>query len=290
MPSLDPSAIDALPHHRPETILAHSRFGEARGLFVEGILGLYEHDTFLTRLLTQAARSVVFFTIVCLHFAHDEANRDTWPTMSLLQATVGHFGLSSPRRVQDIVGRLVQTGYLASSPAELDRRARILRPSPKMLAHDLDWLAAYYRPLDALFPDPGYGPPLRRDPEFQRAQRVVGLAMSLYSARLLAANPAFMLFLGRDAGAMILIKLVQLSRSEEGPDRAPHFVRRLRQAVRHLAHPCSGIAARRRAGGTGAPGRRRRGAESAARGGLRPLRRRHVGGARAVLQGGDATA
>ena len=39
--------------------------------------------------------------------------------MRLLQGTVAHFGLSSPRRIQDIVGRLIQTGYLASSPAPL---------------------------------------------------------------------------------------------------------------------------------------------------------------------------
>ena len=207
--------------HQPEAILAHPRFPGARTVYVEAILGLYENDPFMSRLLIVGARSVVFFTILCLHFGRDESDCETWPTLGRLKQTVAPFGLASPRRVDDIVGHFVSKGYVASTPAPFDRRARVLAPTSRMLAHDLDWLAAYYRPLELLFPDPGYAPPLRHDPAFQQAARAVGKTMSGYAARLIAHNAPFLLFMTRDAGSMILIKLVELALRGDGSRARP---------------------------------------------------------------------
>ena len=90
-----------------------------------------------------------------------------------------------------------------------------------MLEHDLDWLAAYFRPLDVLCPAPGYTLPLRRDPAFQRAQRAVGKTMSGYAAQLIARNAPYLLFMTRDAGSMILIKLVELAGRRDGSHAGP---------------------------------------------------------------------
>jgi len=203
------SAQPNLPHHSPEVILVHPRFPAARRLYNEGILGLYEHNPFLNRLLIETGRSLVFFNILALHAAYDPSDRATWPTISLLKQTVRSFGVSSARRIHDIVARLVETGYVKAVPVASDRRARILTPTETMLAHDLDWLAAFYAPLQLLFPEPGYAPPLRHDHAYEKAHRKVSLTMSGYAISLMANNPAMLFFMNREAGTMILMKLVQ---------------------------------------------------------------------------------
>jgi hypothetical protein len=189
--------------------MAHPRFHAARRLYVQGILGLYEHNPFLNRLLIETGRSIIFFNVLALHAAYDPADRATWPTTTLLKESVRPFGVSSARRIHDIVARLVETDYVQSGPSPSDRRARILTPTGKMLAHDLDWLAAFYAPLQLMFPEPGYGQPIRRDPAYQKAHRKVALSMFAYAISLMSNNPGMLLFMNREAGTMILMKLVQ---------------------------------------------------------------------------------
>ena len=150
----DPPAADATPHHSSEAILAHPRFAEARRVYVQGILGLYEHDPFMNRLLIETGRSIIFFNVIALHAAYDPGDRATLPSIGLLKQTVRPLGVSSARRIHDLVGRLVETGYVRSDPAPSDRRANILTPTDKMVGHDLDWLAALYIPLQVMFSEP----------------------------------------------------------------------------------------------------------------------------------------
>jgi DNA-binding MarR family transcriptional regulator len=189
-------------HHSPEEILAHPRFAEARTAFVEAVLALYEGDAFLNRLLLEAARQVTFNLIMSMYFSHDEADRATWPTMQALKQQMTAFGLSSPRRIEDLVARLVQSGYLETRPSQRDGRVRILTPTAKM--------TALYQPLQVMFPDPGYAEVIGRDPAFQRAQRLVALGFTAHGSNILAGNPDIMLFMNRDAGMTILTKLVQM--------------------------------------------------------------------------------
>lgn len=202
--------------------MAHPRFPAARRVYVQGILRLYEHNPFLNRLLIETGRSIVFFNILALYAAYDPSDRATWPTISLLKATVRPFGVSSARRIHDIVARLVETGYVKAVPAASDRRMRILTPTEKMLAHDLDWLAAFYAPLQLVFPEPGYALPLRRDRAYQKAHRKVSLAMSVYAISLMASNPGMLLFMNREAGTMILMKLVE--NLDKGLDATPRHM------------------------------------------------------------------
>src|ERR1700760_3101329 len=116
-------------HHSTEEILAHPRFAAARAAFVEAVLGLYEGDAFLNRLLLEASRQIIFNMIVQLHFAYDDADPATWPTMRSLKQQMTAFGLSSPRRIEDLVGRLMHSGYLESRPSQRDRRVRLLTPT-----------------------------------------------------------------------------------------------------------------------------------------------------------------
>jgi hypothetical protein len=219
LPQPNPSLAD-IAYHSADEILAHPRFSVAQAAYVNAVLDLYEGDAFLNRLLLEAGRAVLFANIICLHARYDEADRTTWPTMSLLQEVMTQFGLASPRRIEDLVARLIHSGILESIASKQDRRFRILTPTAKMLSLDQGWLAAHYLPLDVMFPSPGYAPPIRRDPEFQQAQRLVANDFVALGARILAGNPVMMLFLSRDAGVMVLIKLIEMAGTGHGPPEA----------------------------------------------------------------------
>ena len=204
-----PSTVGTTPHSSQD-ILAHPRFATARAAYVDALLNLYEGNAFLNRLLIEAGRQVTFNMIVQLHCRHDEADPATWPTMRLLKQELKPFGMSE-RRIDDLVSRLVHFDLLELRQSARDRRVRILTPTPAMMSLDHDWLVAHYLPLHIMFPEPGYGPVIERDDAFQRSHRVVALGFSGRGMDIMAGNPAMMLFLSRDAGTMILVKLVQMA-------------------------------------------------------------------------------
>ncbi len=209
---------DLPPFHSSEEILAHPRFALARHEFVKAILALYEHKPFLNRLLLEASRTVLISIIMCLYARYDEADRATWPTLRLVMDAMAEHRLASTSRVQNLVSRLVKTGYLQQLPAPQDRRVRILMPTKKMIAQDQDFLASHHLPLQILYPNPGYALIMTRDPEFQLKQRLVSRDLFALGAQILANNPIMMLFQGRDAGVMILLKMIQMAAEQSAAE------------------------------------------------------------------------
>jgi hypothetical protein len=204
-----PSTVGTTPHSSQD-ILAHPRFATARAAYVDALLNLYEGNAFLNRLLIEAGRQVTFNMIVQMHCRHDETDPATWPTMRLLKQELKPFGISE-RRIDDLVSRLAHFDLLELRQSARDRRVRILTPTRAMMSLDHDWLVAHYLPLHIMFPEPGYTPVIERDDAFQRHHRVVALGFSGHGMDIMAGNPAMMLFLSRDAGTMILVKLVQMA-------------------------------------------------------------------------------
>jgi DNA-binding MarR family transcriptional regulator len=204
--------------HSSEEILAHPRFVFARDEFVKAILALYEHKPFLNRLLLEASRTVLVNIIMCVYARFDETDRATWPTLGLIADAMAQHQLASASRVQDMVSRFVKTGYLEQRASPQDRRVRILIPTAKMFAQDQDFLVSHHLPLQILFPDPGYAPIMTRDPAFQLKQRLVSRDLFALGAQILAGNPIIMLFQGRDAGVMILIKMMAMGGAQGGAE------------------------------------------------------------------------
>src|SRR4051794_41019988 len=126
-------------YHSPQLILAHPRFAEARADYIDAVLGLYRGEPFLTRLVQEASRSVIFIVIICIYARYEEADRATWPTLALLQQKMTQFALSSPRRVDALVGRLIHAGFLQALPSQRDRRGRPLTPGGGMYATRPGW-------------------------------------------------------------------------------------------------------------------------------------------------------
>jgi DNA-binding MarR family transcriptional regulator len=214
MADIDFSKLPAF--HSTEEILAHPRFPFARDEFVKVMLALYEHKPVLNRLLLEASRTVLVAMIMCLHARYDEADRATWPTLRQVADSMAEHQFASASRVHDLVTRLIKAGYLEQLAAPQDRRVRILTPTEKMIAQDQDFLVSHHVPLQILFPEPGYGLIMTRDPAFQLKQRLVSRDLFALGAQILAGNPIMMLFQGRDAGVMILIKMIQMAGGQGG--------------------------------------------------------------------------
>jgi hypothetical protein len=205
---LEAGVTELPPHRSQEEFLAHRRFPEARNAMLKALLGTFEHDPFLNRLMIQAARGLMFIMILCLHMRQDEADRATWLTLKLVKESMAPFKVASPRGLADLVSRLIETGFLEQLSSPRDRRVRILRPTEKMFAVDQDWLIAHYAPMQVLFPDPGYAPIMQRDRRFQQIHRLVSASLFPLAAQIYARNPLMVQFLSREGGIMVLIKLL----------------------------------------------------------------------------------
>jgi DNA-binding MarR family transcriptional regulator len=204
--------------HSSDEILAHPRFAFARDEFVKAILALYEHKPFLNRLLLEASRTTLAGVIMCLYARYDEADRSTWPTLRMVTDSMAAYRLASASRVEDLVSRLVKIGYLEQRVVPQDRRVRMLIPTGKLIAQDQDFLVSHHLPLQILFPDPGYALIMTRDPAFQLKHRLVCVNLFARSAQLMAGSPVMMLFMSRDAGVMILIKMIEMAGRAHGAE------------------------------------------------------------------------
>lgn len=217
-----PDLKDLPAYHPVDEILSHPRFPIARDEFVEAILALYEYEPVVNRLV-EAGRGLLFMVIMCLHARYDEADRATWPTLSLVTQSMVPYDVSSPRRIHSLISQFVDADYLEARLSPHDRRVRILKPTAKMLEQDQDWLVAQYLPLQILFPEPGYARIMERDASFQLAHRLAASSFFALGAQIMATNPIVMQFMRREAGMTILMKLMQLVGRKGSAEREEIF-------------------------------------------------------------------
>lgn len=191
-------------------ILAQPRFGLAREIYVRDMLELHENQPAENRLLIDGGTATIFMSVIIMDAGHRPHDRATWPTMQLLKRQMEAHGIASWRRTHDIVRRLADTGYISVYRAPDDRRVTLLAPTDKMLLHDRRALRVYYHPLHVLFPEPGYPEPVNHDPAFHRVARDICAAFLAHAQQFILANPVIAFFLPRQAGHMILTKLMHV--------------------------------------------------------------------------------
>ncbi len=209
--------IGDAPYLRLEEIVPHPRFAEARKLYLERFLAVYDGDPFLVRLLIESGRFAVFILAIIMDAGHDPENRDSWFTVGKLKQLVTGFKFASERQVDHLVARLREVGFLDLMPAANDRRVKIIKPTQNMRAHDRDWLAAHYAPLTILCPHNDYSAAINGDPAFQVAQRRASIAFMSLGYRLMTAVPEMTMFFDKAAGHMVLAALLNAALDE--PDR-----------------------------------------------------------------------
>ncbi|WP_341991957.1 hypothetical protein [Azorhizobium sp. AG788] len=198
-----------------DEILAHPQFGMARDIYIHEMLALHENQPTENRLLIDGGTASIFFSVIIMNAGYQPDVRSTWPTMQLLKSRMEAHGIASSRRTHDIVRRLIDLGYITTFTAQRDRRSTLLAPTDKMLAHDQRSLIVYFHPLHALFPDPGYPEAIRPDPAFHRVAREVSIGFLGHAQQFILANPVIAFFLPRQAGHMILTKLMHLCSDQD---------------------------------------------------------------------------
>ncbi len=197
------------PHVTVQEILAHPHFPEARRLYIDRFLALYAGDPFLARLLIETSRFCIYKIIVVMEAAEVADRRETWLTVGRLKETLCGFGLGSARQVDHLLARLQETGFIALTPSQTDKRVRLLRATERLLAHDRDWLAAHHAPLEIICPQNDYARVMQGDPDFQRVLHRASVNFMALGAELLASTPEMGLFFTAAAGHLILAELLQ---------------------------------------------------------------------------------
>jgi DNA-binding MarR family transcriptional regulator len=194
-----------------EDIIRHPRLPEARKVYLDRFLDVYDGDPFLVRLLIETGRFSLFILAAALEAAQDPARRDTWLTIGRLKEAMASFGRGSGRHVDQLIGRLCAVGFMEQRPAEQDRRVRILKVTEKMWAHDREWLAAHFAPLAACYPQHDYGPALRSDRRLHTELRRASANPAILSlgAKLMLSVPDMALFLAHAGGFMVIAALLQ---------------------------------------------------------------------------------
>jgi DNA-binding MarR family transcriptional regulator len=198
-----------------DEILRHPRYAEARRAHVDALIRFVDGDRFATRLMLDAATMSLRALIVAYHAAHRDADRSTWATLGHIQKVMSQRGLASPRRIDDLLARFRQIGYVESVPAPADSRVRVLKPTEVLVLHDRAHLAANHRFLHVLYPDRGYDWPTRSDAaSIHLAIRRTG-QRSLERVMAFVRHQAFMKLLSHDAGYLAFLIVAQSELSND---------------------------------------------------------------------------
>ncbi len=200
------------PIYSVEEILAHPKLEAARTAYIDAVLAVYGANPAAIELMLDAGRILVFGIIMCLWGAYRQDDRTTWPTVSRVKSALAPYGVASPRQIDHLVGRLVQTGYVEVVEAPRDNRLRLVLPTTQMILHDRLWLRAHYIPLSRLFGQAAYARPMALDAAFQRHQHAAAIDTPTDVAReVVRPNLPILHFMTRSAGLLILMKLIQQS-------------------------------------------------------------------------------
>ncbi|MCJ2029213.1 hypothetical protein MKK50_07320 [Methylobacterium sp. J-043] len=201
-------------HRTSGEILIHPDFARMRPRYVAITMACYEIANFPGGWQSAAYRVATISAIVCLHAAWDPADRATWPTLARLKEAGASFGLSSPRQIDDLIARLVETDHVVLERPTADGRLRLLVPTDKLLAWDRALLSSYYSVLQELYPEPGYGLAVSRDPAFHLAHRRVSVGMFDVIGRFLAQNGDILPFLQMYQGFHVLARVILLKEAD----------------------------------------------------------------------------
>ncbi len=192
-----------------EDIVSNPRLANARAVYLDRFLALYEGDPLTIRLLIESGRFLVYHVAGMLDATADPARRETWLTAKRLKQEMALFGLASDRHIDGLIARLCSTGFMDRRPADGDGRVRILKPTEKLRRHDRDWLAAHVAPLATLYPGHDYRAIIEHDTAFHALYRRTSVSFLPLGASLLLSLPDTMLFFNHAAGAVVQATLLR---------------------------------------------------------------------------------
>jgi hypothetical protein len=185
----------------------HPTFTQAVRTNAEQLLPIAEGHMLLNKLATEEARWLVGGLILFHHFSRDPDDPASGATLAKLQAHAKMLNLASPGRVGALVALMRLAGHVVQKTSRQDRRIKHLEPSDKMMAYVKPWLASHLEPIRLLDPSADFRDHMAHDGGFiGRFYRDVGTRF-LAGERVLDMTPDIRLFMGRDAGYMILLRI-----------------------------------------------------------------------------------
>ncbi|GGF73732.1 hypothetical protein GCM10007301_36920 [Azorhizobium oxalatiphilum] len=204
---LDPVAAVAAMAPRIAAMRAHPAFSKAMLSWADNLVGHYDGNRLLNRLLNDRERAMFALMALYLNATPDETGAGL--TAGRIIGLCTETGLCSRGRAKAMLVLMRWAGYVDVKPAlpGADKRQRPLVPTALFISHQTErWRAIF---AAASHVDPLAGVALARldDQDFRRIVLRYLLTRFRSGERVLDHAPALTLFAARDGGLMVLLAL-----------------------------------------------------------------------------------
>jgi hypothetical protein len=206
------------------TIRSNNNFAAALRSFAIGYSKIFRHNVLLTRLATEEARHVLGIFMLHSHFTRDPLDPGSGITLSRTQDFAHTHGLATRNRVAALLLLLRTGGYMQQVSDAKDKRIKRMEPTRPALDVSKEIFSAFLAPLSLLYDAPGLVN--RMEDSDQLLKRIAMHAHGYFTEHgsLVEQLPAMRLFIGRNGGYEILLRLITADRPGEVlPDRTRYF-------------------------------------------------------------------
>lgn len=195
----------------PESLISaqksHPRFQEAVCIAIKGLIGIYQRNDQLNRLMNDRGRAIGGMIALYLHFSPGPGSREAGLTVGRFQAFCQDVRICSPGRAWALLALLRFEGYLAPELGVSDRRQRRLVPTTHLIqVHRQRWMVQF-EAMALITPEGRKALELHGQPEFMAAfVRHLG-ANYLAGFRLLDYAPDLARVVESKAGLLVMSSL-----------------------------------------------------------------------------------
>ncbi len=201
---------------RAEEIRQCAAFQPALRRYATSMLRMYRGTPVLNKLVNEQGRFLISSLALQLHLHRDPAVPGAGLTLTRLRELCAAHGVASTGRVTAFLALMRFAGFLAPAPGPVDRRAKVLVPTARMMGHVRLFTVVQFQAIDALSPGADHGRRLERDPLFvERFHRAAG-GYFLRGCRLPDAFPELEVFTAADAGYMVMLALFLQLPTQDG--------------------------------------------------------------------------
>lgn len=208
------------PAESPDALLqlrGHPHFPQAMRASATGMIALSRRNRLTGWLLSDRALAVLGQAVIYLHLARRADDPQSGLTPGRFRAFCQENRLCSPGRAGAILAFMRLTGHIETAPGPADRRITRLRPSEKLMEIARNRLRSQFTAIAMLRPE--IAPAVERlgAPDFEAAfYREFGGWFS-GGGRVLDLAPGLRLFAERDAGMLILFRLMLSGDADDLP-------------------------------------------------------------------------
>lgn len=192
---------------RAEDLRRRTTFQPALRRYAVSMLRMYRGTPVLNKVVNEQGRFLISSLALQLHLHRDPTIPGGGLTLTRLRDLCTAHGIASTGRVNAFLALMRLAGFLAAAPDAGDRRAKVLVPTERMMAHVRLFTAVQFKAIETLYPGVDYSRRLEREPGFLEDFHRAAGGYFLRGCRLPDAFPEMDLFISADAGYMVLMAL-----------------------------------------------------------------------------------